>query len=103
MIGGEVVWWEVGCGIFQPMRGFPIRRKSVEGGWMQTIEIVFLNVHCLKICKYSYCFMGVSIGGYYRPSNQEIYTWIFENVVETHIREVSILFYFSMLLTRSYH
>ena len=42
MIGDGVVWWEVGGGIFQPIWGVPIRRKPVEGGWMQTIEIVFL-------------------------------------------------------------
>ena len=32
----------VGGGIFEPMRGVPIRRKPAESGWIQTIEILLL-------------------------------------------------------------
>ena len=31
----------VGGGIFQSMRGVYIRRKPIDDGWLQTMEIVF--------------------------------------------------------------
>ena len=52
----------VGDGIFQPMRGVPIRRKTAESSWMQTIEIV-LSTFSVSRLSSSYYFMGVSIGG----------------------------------------
>ena len=85
-----------GC-IFQSMRSVLIRIKPVEGGWMQTIEIVLFKVYCLKICKCRYYFMGVSIGVIIVRVIRKSTSALLEMQLKLIFKEVSILYYFIYL------